>query len=115
MRSIRILIMCLVLVTLLLPLGAMASQPGDETVDTIGANPMPPRDPVDLAIRFQGLDPAVIDFAPRPAYQVGDFETFSIGGSDGTEVRSVDMVLAASADNVYLWFERGLAYDENDV
>lgn len=98
---------------ILLPIlgGAYASSPGDETVITLGDNPMPQRDPVDLAVRLGGLDPAIINIAPRPAYQVGDRERFNLGGGVGSQLRNEELLLAAATDSLYMWFEPSVGFD----
>lgn len=109
----RILIIWVVLLTAV----AMASEPGVGTsnVETIAGSPIPARDPVDLSVRLSGVDPDTIDIQTRPTYNVGDTESFYIGGSTGTEVRQSNFVLAAAGEDVYLWVEEGMVYEQDDV
>ncbi|MBZ0309181.1 MAG: immune inhibitor A [Anaerolineae bacterium] len=94
-----------------------ANEPGIGTnnVETIANSPIPARDPIDLSIRLGGVDPDSIDIETRPVYEVGDTETFYIGGSLGTEVRQSEFVLAAAGEDVYLWVEAGMDYDQDDA
>ncbi len=110
----RVLLVCLL--ALLVSLSpALAAPPATETRQTLDDSPVPVRDAVDLATRFGGLDPATIRIEPRPAYQMGDVETFNVGGSYTAGVQALPMELAAMTDAVYMWFEQGVAYDPAQV
>ncbi|NJL94064.1 MAG: PDZ domain-containing protein [Anaerolineae bacterium] len=92
--------------------GLLQADPGqDETIHTIAQNPIPDRDPLDLAVRLRGLDPATFDLARRPDYALGAVERFNIGGMDGATANQREFVLAAAERDVLLWVERGLPYD----
>lgn len=102
----------LLLVVTVLIAGQAWAQPGaEETLDAITNSPIPVRDPVDLAVRLQGLDPATLNFAPRPAYEVGDRERFNIGGMEGSEASQREFTLAAVSPSFYLWVEQGFQFD----
>jgi hypothetical protein len=107
--------MILLVVMSLLPSLLLASNPGDETVDTVISSPIPNLDPADLAVRFRGLDPTTFSYAPRPVYEVGDIEQFIITSSEDTPARAAEMVLVAKADGVYFWVEQGLNYTPSEM
>lgn len=92
---------------------AVATPQGDETLATIDANPIPPRDVVDLSIRLGGASSATFDIAPRRDYNVGDVEQFIISGTERTSTET--MVLAAETEALYIWVSQGLAYDPIDA
>lgn len=107
-KKIRIFVVMLVII---LPSWVLAQAPAEETVTTVIDNPVPDRDPVDLAIRFQDLDPATLDIQERPDYQLGASESFFVGGITASDGREVLFDLAAVNSAIYLWVERGMDYD----
>jgi hypothetical protein len=60
---------------------------------------------------FRGADPATFTYARRPAYVVGERETFFVGGNDTSVQTQAVFTLAAATDSVYMWMEEGLRYD----
>jgi hypothetical protein len=107
----------ILLILLLAVLGteSLTASPPEETLQILNDTPIPVRDPVDLAQRFRRVDPASFTFAVRPAYQVGQQETFFLAGSEGRSSQQLLMRLAAQNDQLYLWMEDGIAYDPAQV
>lgn len=99
---------------ILLGSSVQAAEP-ENTLQTLIDNPTPLRDPVELAVRFRGVDPATFTLTPRPDYQVGDQETFILAGSAGRESRPVTLQLAAKTDQLYLWIEDGIPYQSDQI
>lgn len=101
---------------LLLLTGLVRGQaPDNETLDALASNPMLERNPIDLVGRFQGIETDNLTIESRPAYQVGDQETFTIAGSEDSELRAVTMTLMGATDDVYMWVEEGLDYDPDTM
>jgi hypothetical protein len=116
MFTIRKFIALLLVMALALPLmPTLANEPEDETVTIIDSSPIPPRDPVDLAVRLRGFDPSVMSITPRPIYQVGAREVFTIGGTTGAEQQVLNMQLVAATPEVYIWIQDGISYDSANV
>ncbi|MBN2469558.1 MAG: hypothetical protein JXN59_02445, partial [Anaerolineae bacterium] len=92
--------------------GSTALQGSARTLDVLQEIDIPVRDAIALAERLGGLAGAsAISIPPAPDYAVGDVKTFFVGHNDRDEVFEVEAVLAAEAPGVYLWVERGMAYD----
>lgn len=71
-------------------------------------DPLPPRDPVDLAARYRGVTdpPPIPDLLPL--YQVGDTTEFWVGKTTSDTPTRVTATLAAANGAVYLWVEEGI-------
>ncbi len=96
--------------------GALAEEPvtpGTDNLETIANSPIPSRDPVDLSVRLNGLDPNTIILETRPVYEVGEIEIFTMAGSEGVETRELQFELAAKGEDVYLWVELGMDYEQD--
>jgi hypothetical protein len=71
---------------------------------------MPERDRYALAARFYGtVAPAL---SPHGPYNVGDVATFFVSNDDLHQTLTVDAELVYIADNVYMWVEQGVDYNE---
>lgn len=86
------------------------TDPSASSSDAFAAE-LPERDRYDLAVRFYGLDAPEL---PTPGdYQVGDRLTFYVTNEDLETTLTVDAALVYIADNVYMWVEDGVSYDED--
>ncbi|MCU0498103.1 MAG: immune inhibitor A [Anaerolineae bacterium] len=74
------------------------------TLTAIQSTPIPPRDRVDLARRFYGIDLTPTPAIP-PTYQVGDRKTFSAVNTDGRGVFQFDAELLAIGANILIWVD----------
>lgn len=91
---------------------------GYDTGDTLGSDArtladtiVPPRDIPTLGIELLGLDgvPTTID---REPFQLGDVETFYVTNDDTESTVEVEAELVYIADNVYMWVQQGIDYDQ---
>ncbi len=75
------------------------------TVDALRNADIPPRDPVDLARRFLGVN----DLPPTPSdtrtRQVGEQQAFWITDSDANTVFQVTATLRAVGEHIYIWVD----------
>lgn len=72
---------------------------------------LPPRDRYDLAQRYLGIGDVP---PPDPvSYQLGDVIPFWVSNDDTNQTVEVDAELVYMADNVYMWVEEGMRYDED--
>jgi len=86
-----------------------------ETLKTLSQTTLPGRDPVDLAIRFKGVQPpvkrVVNDYTPD--FQIGDKQTFWVHHSDTDEYRQHTATLRYKTAHAYAWVEDGMTVDED--
>lgn len=103
-----------------------AEQPDDETASdeaspTLAPIPtttaadeltseLPPRNRYDLALRYLGIGEAATP--ESTSYEIGDVIPFWVSNDDTNQTVEVDAELVYVADNVYMWVEEGMRYDE---
>src|SRR5581483_9397733 len=80
------------------------------TLDRLLATPIPPRDPIDLYARMQGVDPAsikrVINDSP-PAYPVGRVDQFWVGNQQTGDYHQTPATLRFVSPHAYWYVEQG--------
>jgi immune inhibitor A len=77
---------------------------------------VPIADPVALAERLRGLEnvPRILATSAAPI-PVGTIQTFWVGNNDENTNFQVDAEMVYATDHVYIWIERGVAYDLQEV
>jgi hypothetical protein len=100
-----------------LPTPASAAVTSDFlTEQELATSVVPARDLRVLAegLRETGPIPEVVRAAPEP-YEIGDRERFWISDQDANEHKQIEASLVYSNSVLYLWVERGLSYDLEDM
>ncbi|MBU1747044.1 MAG: immune inhibitor A [Chloroflexi bacterium] len=86
-----------------------------ETLQTLSQATLPGRDPVDLAVRFKGVQSpvqrVVNDYTPD--FQVGDQQIFWVHHSDTDEYRQHTATLRYKTAHAYAWVENGMRVDQD--
>jgi hypothetical protein len=86
------------------------------TLKTLENTLVPENDPLDLAVRFNGVsDPRANLKEPAVAKVNGSRQPFWILDVDANDFRQVTAVLAYQTPHVYFWVEDGVDYDPEDV
>jgi len=78
---------------------------------------VPSNDPIDLAARLRpelGVVPKIVNDSP-PYYEVGDVTSFWVGNSDTDENWQIDAELLVKSDHLYMWGEKGVNVDIDDL
>lgn len=87
--------------------------------ETLLANTwIPVRDPHELAIRLRGLPPETprtITGPCAPDCPIGTSRVFHVSNTDTDEQFDVTAVLEYKTEHVYMWVERGIRFDRNDL
>jgi len=84
------------------------------TLDAINAAEVPPRDQYALAIRLLGIPDAQTPIDP-PEFHLGDVQSFYVNNLDTDETLTVDAELVYIADHVYMWVQRDVPYELEDI
>ena len=86
------------------------------TLKTLENTLVPENDPLDLAVRFNGVsDPRANLKEPAAARANGSKQPFWILDVDSNDFRQITAVLAYQTPHLYFWVEEGVEYDEQDV
>lgn len=93
-----------------------ASQGALESLTTLQEEIVPINDPIDLGERLGGrsdISETLIDTdAP---YRVGESQDFWVTNVDTNENFKISTTLRYLGDNVYIWIENGVTYDQGDL
>ena len=88
----------------------------EETLKTLLGAELPINDPIDLAQRLNGAKEIPLTYPdPDAPYAVGDSQAFWVTNVDTSENFEIDTTLRFLGDNVYIWIENGVDYDEEDL
>ncbi len=99
-----------------LPTQQEAAQGAAETLRTLEEELVPINDPIDLAERLEGKSGIPETFPdPNAPYAIGDTQTFWVTNVDSNENFQITASLRYLGDNVYIWIENGVDYDEGDL
>lgn len=84
---------------------ADAEEPSQAMVERLNAAPLPPRDPIDLAIRLRGVpaDLARQPLPPRPPPQIGQADQFWVLDQRAAQTFQVSATLRLVTDHAY-WY-----------
>lgn len=72
---------------------------------------VPPRDIPTLGVELRGLSGVPTTISREP-FQIGDVETFYVTNDDTESTVEVSASLVYIAENVYMWVQQGLDYDQ---
>jgi len=91
------------------------SPDASNSLAALQAATIPTSDPIELAVRLQGLEnfPRTLA-APTGLYQVGDQQNFWISDDNDQSVR-VQGTLRYITDHSYFWIENGVSYSESHL
>jgi len=99
------------------PTGEATAIPSLSTEEQLAQTVLPTRDLRDLALRLRphvGDIPVVVNPTP-PHYEVGDVETFWVSNVDTDEHFQIEAVLRVKLPHVYMWVEKGVDVDLEDL
>ncbi|MDX1435561.1 MAG: immune inhibitor A [Anaerolineales bacterium] len=86
------------------------------TIDTLSSEIVPVNDPIDLAMRLQGIESIPKTLPPPPApLQVGARDSFWVTNVDTNENFLIEANLEYVTDHLYFWIEDGLRFNSRDV
>ncbi|MEL6271802.1 MAG: hypothetical protein AAFR22_18490, partial [Chloroflexota bacterium] len=115
MRKIAVLLLLLLPIVTAYAQEAAPPATSFPTVDLLNAAEIPPRDPVDLALRLSGVtDIPAPPQNPAPL-AVGSVDTFRADNSFASTSFEVEAELRMVGDHIYLWVEQGQNASDEDL
>ena len=89
---------------------------GQATLDILEAEAVPENDPLDLAVRFNGVsEPRVNLKEPAVIKANGSKQPFWILDVDENDYRQINATLEYQTPHLYFWVEEGVEVDRDDV
>jgi hypothetical protein len=98
------------------PIARVQAEPS--TLDRLLATPIPPRDPLDLYARMNGVDPATIKRVVNdsvPSYQVGRSDQFWVGNQQTGEYHQAQADLRFVSPHAYWYVEQGRSVPQQAI
>ncbi len=93
-----------------------ASQGALESLTTLQEEIVPINDPIDLGERLGGKSDIPVSLIDTDApYRVGESKDFWVTNVDTNENFKISTTLRYLGDNVYIWIEKGVTYDQGDL
>ncbi len=90
--------------------------PAEESLKTLRNEIVPINDPIELAERLGGKSNIPKTYPdPNAPYSVGDHKIFWVTNVDTNENFQITATVRYLGDNVYIWIENGVTYDEADL
>jgi len=97
-----------------IPLSSMAG--ANESLQTMLDEIVPINDPIDLGERLGGKADIPETFPdPDTPYAVGDLKDFWVTNVDTNDNFQISTTLRYLGENVYIWIQNGVSYDEADL
>ena len=98
------------------PTAAASLTGAEETFNTLAEEIVPINDPIDLGERLGGKkDIPVIVPDPNAPYALGAVKDFWVTNVDSNENFKITATLRYLGDNLYIWIQNGVEYDEGDL